>query len=184
MSNPIVSQILRSVIGSAMQRRGGGLGGSRGMGGLGGSTGGGLGGAAVGSVLAGMAGRRLGGRGTIVAMLLPFAMQWVQRNGGLGAVLQRVKDKGMTRQAQSWVSTGENESLDPQAVDDVVGREELSRLSQQLGVPQEDVRAGFAEILPEMVDQFTPDGELKPEADDVLKDSIPLVEQELDQARR
>ena len=36
------------------------------------------------------------------------------------------------------------------AVDDVVGMDELSRLSQQLGVSNDEVAGGMAEILPEV----------------------------------
>ena len=123
------------------------------------------------------------GRGTLVAMLLPMAMQWVQRNGGVGAVLQKFRQKGYTQQATSWVSTGPNESLEPQAIDDVVGADELSRLSQQLGMGREEVAGGFAEILPEMVNQLTPDGSLPPDADDVLNNGTTTLEQYLNHAR-
>jgi uncharacterized protein YidB (DUF937 family) len=122
-----------------------------------------------------------GGRGALVAMLLPFAMQWVQRNGGLGAVLDRFRQKGYADHANSWVSSGANKMLDPQAVDDVVGRDELSRLSQQLGVPQQEVAGGFAEILPEMVDQLTPSGQVTPEADEALDAGQSELQKELSQ---
>ena len=114
-------------------------------------------------------------------MLLPFAMQWVQRNGGVGAVIDRFRQKGYSDHANSWVSTGANRMLDPQAVDDVVGRDELSRLSQQLGVPQQEVAGGFAEILPEMVDQLTPGGQVTPEADEALDAGHSELQRELSQ---
>ena len=59
-----------------------------------------------------------------------------------------------------------------QAVDDVVGLDELSRLSQQLGVPQQEVADGLAQILPEVVNQLTPQGEVSGDADDVLRDGM------------
>ena len=101
-------------------------------------------------------------------MLLPLAMQWVQRNGGLGAVLGKFQQKGYSQQAASWVSTGENESMPRQAIDDVVGLDELSRLSQQLGVPEQEVANGLAQILPEMVNQLTPQGDVPGNADELL----------------
>lgn len=169
MANPLLGQILGSVFTNAMRGRarsgpfgtgsGGGLGG---LGGLGGS---------------------LGGRGTLLAMLLPFAMQWVQRNGGLGAVLDRFQQKGYGPQANSWVSTGPNQMLDAQGIDAVVGADELSRLSQQLGVPQQEVADGFAEILPEMVDQLSPGGEVPPEADEALDGGLSQLSQALQQFR-
>jgi uncharacterized protein YidB (DUF937 family) len=146
MANPFLGQILGSVLGQARGRAqsgpGGGL--SGGMGGMG------------------------DGRSALLAMLLPLAMQWVQRNGGVGQVLQRMGQRGYGRQVDSWVGTGANEPLDTGAVDDVVGHDEVMRLSQQLGVPEQDVKEGFAEILPEMVDQLSPEGRLPPDANQVL----------------
>lgn len=173
MGNDILGQVLGSVFGNAMRGRQPGGSSTDSSGGLG-------------DVLGGMLGRGrdqdpastgrnspLGGSGgALIAMLLPLAMQWVQRNGGIGAVLSRMQQKGYSRQAASWMSTGPNDPLDPQAVDDVVGTEELSRLSQQLGMPREEVASGFAEIFPEMVNQLSPEGELRADADGVLDDGL------------
>jgi uncharacterized protein YidB (DUF937 family) len=184
MANPLLGQILGGVFANALRGRAR----SGPFGADAGSPGGGLG-----DLLGGMLGRGnapasttrsgspFGGRGALVAMLLPFAMQWVQRNGGLGAVLQRFQQKGYGDHANSWISTGANRALDSQAVDDVVGHDELLRLSQQLGVPQHEVAGGFAEILPEMVDQLTPDGHVSPEADEALEAGQSELQKELSQ---
>jgi uncharacterized protein YidB (DUF937 family) len=186
MANPFLGQILGSVIGNAMSQRGrtplgGGIGGPGSGGGLGdllgsvmagGTRGGipmGLPGGMGGAAGMGRGGGRMGDqRNLMLAMLLPLAMQWVQRNGGIGSVLQRFRQQGHAQQAASWVGTGANEAIDPSAVGEVVGRQELSRLSQELGVGEEEVAGGFAEILPEMVDHLSPQGEVPPEADEVL----------------
>ena len=150
MNNLVLGQILGSVFGRALGRRG-------------------MGSAPV-----------LRGRGsTVVSLLLPLAMRWVQRNGGLREVLKRFQQKGYTRQAQSWVATGENQELQPQAVDEVVGQDELARIAQQLGLPQREVAQGFAEILPEMVNQLTPDGQVPDDADDLLEAGRFELEKEL-----
>ena len=171
MDGNLLAQVLGGVFGNAMRGRQSGAGG--GLGGLGGA----LGGAGLGSVLGGMLGggrspstepRPGGGGGALIGMLLPLAMQWVQRNGGIGAVLDRVRQQGYGKQAASWVSTGPNQAIDPQAIGDVVGTDELSRLAEELHVPQQEVADGFAEILPEMVNQLTPDGQLPPDADQVF----------------
>ncbi|MBC5764612.1 YidB family protein [Ramlibacter albus] len=125
----------------------------------------------------------LGGRGAIVAMLLPYAMQWIQRNGGVGAVLKRFQEKGYSRQTASWVATGDNEVIDERAVEEVIGQNELTRLSQQLGVPEQEVKQDLAAALPEIVNQLTPQGLLGDDADRMLGDSLPAIEQEVQQAR-
>lgn len=176
MANSLIEEILAGVLSNAT--RGRGLPGAEGT-----SPGGGGGlGDLLGSVLgrggatADAATERSapfgGGGGALLAMLLPLAMQWVQRNGGLGAVLGKFQQKGYSQEAASWVSTGENEALPQQAIDDVVGLDELSRLSQQLGVPQQEVANGLAQILPEVVHQLTPQGEVAGDADDVLNEGM------------
>ena len=185
MANPLLGQILGSVLAGAMRGRsrtgpfgGGSVAGDIGTAGLGGILGGmlGRGGAATG-------GRRgLGGnQGLLLAMLLPYAMQWVQRNGGVGAVLERFRQKGFGAQADSWVSTGANHPLKAEEADEVVGGEELSRLAHQLGVPEREVALGFAEIVPTLVDQLSPEGQIPPEADDALDAGRMELEKELSQ---
>ncbi|MES2980371.1 MAG: YidB family protein [Pseudomonadota bacterium] len=105
---------------------------------------------------------------TLMAMLLPLAFRWVQRNGGIGNVLQRFREKGYGSQASSWVSTGPNHALAPGAIDEVLGDDELADMSRQLGVDRQEVSGGFAEILPEVVNQLSPQGEVEPDADDRL----------------
>jgi uncharacterized protein YidB (DUF937 family) len=181
MANPLLGQILGSVFSSAMRGRsrsgpfgggmsagtGGGLGDLLGgMLGRGGALGGG--GPMGGGMPVGRSGGLGGNRGMLLAMLLPVAMQWVQRNGGIGAVLERFKQKGYHQQADSWVSTGANQMLDTDGVSAVMGRQELAQLAQQLGVPEQEVAGGFAEIFPEMVDQLSPEGQVPPEANDAL----------------
>jgi uncharacterized protein YidB (DUF937 family) len=95
-------------------------------------------------------------------------MQWVQRQGGIGAVLQNAGQRGYGAQADSWLGTGANQPLAPSAVHDLVGSEELASLSSRLGVDQNEVASGFAQILPEMVDRLSPDGRLEPDADQRL----------------
>ncbi len=182
MANDFLGQILGSVFGAArggqQSPMGGGAGTGLGdvLGGLlGAGSGGGLGG--MGGAGSGMGMGGMGGKGALMAMLLPLAMQWVQRNGGIGGVLQSFQQKGYSQQAASWVSTGPNEELAPQAVNDVVGMDELSRLSQQLGVSHEEVSSGMAQILPEMVNHLTPQGSVPADGDDVLNRGMSMLEQ-------
>ena len=176
MANHLIEQILAGVLSNTMGGRGQSgpqgpsLGGGGGLGDLlGGMLGGG---GAPGASTRGRNSPLGGGRGALLTMLLPLAMQWVQRNGGLGAVLGKFRQQGYSQQAASWVSTGQNETMPPQAIDEVVGLDELSRMSQQLGVPEQEVADGFAQLLPEVVNQLTPQGEVADDADDVLSEGV------------
>ncbi len=148
----------------------GGLGGLGGLGSLGGM--GGLGGGALGGILGGLLGAGRGGRGgmgargALIGMLLP--LQWMQRNGGLSGVLEKFSQRGYQNHTQSWVGTGANEPLDASAVDQVVGHDEIAAMARQLGVAPGEVSQGMAELLPEVANQMTPDGQLPPDGHDAL----------------
>jgi uncharacterized protein YidB (DUF937 family) len=184
MAHPLLGQVLGGVFANAMRGRarrgpfGGSIAGDIGTAGLGGLLGGmlGRGGAAS-------AGRRglSGNQGLLVAMLLPYAMRWVQRNGGVGAVLERFRQKGFGRQADSWVASGPNQELRAEEADEVVGGEELSRVAHQLGVTEREAALGFAQIMPELVDKLSPEGQIPPEADDALDAGRAELEKELSQ---
>ena len=195
-NNPLLGQVLGGIFGQALGRRGGmgRMGGpfGGGMGGMGG-MGGGLGGAALGTILGGMLGGGMrrgpmgvpatrGGmnRTALLVMLLPLAMRWVQNNGGMGAVLDKFRQKGLARQTNSWVGTGDNEPIDEQSVEQVVGQAELREMAQRMGVPEQEVAQAFAEILPEMVDKLSPRGQVPQEADDVLEEGRQTLEREIE----
>lgn len=200
MGNPLIGQILGSVFGRAM---GGGLGGGAAAGGVGGAGPfGGLGGAMPGGAMAGGLGGVLGGllgggsagsrdaapggsggRSAMLAMMVPLVLAWVQRNGGIGSVLQRVNQHGYGGHANSWVGTGANEALPPDAARQLLGPQELSSLSSQLGVGQDEVAHGFSEILPEVVDKLSPQGALPADADQTLEAGQSTLERMLGQLR-
>ena len=187
-NNPLLGQVLGGLFGNALGNRG-----ANGGGLAGGGMGRALGGMALGSVLAGVL--RGGGNrqaatvpgGTrpyanhtaLLVMLLPLAMRWVQRNGGVNAVLDRFRQKGMGAQAQSWVSSGNNEPVDEGKVQQVIGQDDLREMAQRLGVPEQQVAQAFAEIMPEMVDKLSPEGQVHPQADQVLDAGQRQLEQEI-----
>ncbi|WP_066342411.1 YidB family protein [Azohydromonas lata] len=154
---PIVLNLL------ANRRRGagggvGGLGGAGGMGGLGGVLGSVLGGgrSPMGGGLGGAGG--LGGLGALAGL------------GGLAGLLGQLSQQGYGQQAQSWVSAGPNEPLPPEAVSQLFDPQQLSEIAGEAGVSEDEARMGLSELLPEVVDRFTPQGQLPGEDD--LRSSI------------
>jgi uncharacterized protein YidB (DUF937 family) len=170
MANDFMGQILGHVLGGAGQSA------PAGGSGLGGVLGEmlGAGGANAGAPAAGQ-------RGALMTMLLPLAMEWVQRSGGIGGVLGRFQQKGFGPQANSWVANGPNQALAPQQVGEVVGQDELARIAQRLGVDQQQVAGGLAEILPKLVDHATPNGQVTPQSDQQIAHGRLSLEQALAQ---
>lgn len=141
-----------------------GIGGGKGSGGLGdllgGLGGGGLGGV-LGGILGGGAGRGggLGGGNPMLRMLLPLVASMLM-NGGLQRILGRLQQGGKDSKGQSWVSKGPNEPVDAADIHEALDGEELTRIAQRLGVSEDEAAAAVAQVLPDVVDQATPHGEL------------------------
>lgn len=136
---------------------------------LGGLGGGGLGGVLGGILGGGARGGGLGGGSPILRMLLPLVASMLM-NGGLQKILSRLQQQGKGAKGQSWVSTGSNEPADAADIRAALDDQELSRIAQQLGVSEDEAAEAIAQVLPDVVDQATPDGELP--ADDELDEKF------------
>ena len=126
---------------------------------------GGLGGGGLGSVLGGILGGGsggtsggLGGGNPMLRMLLPLVASLLM-NGGLQKILGRLQQNGKGA-GQSWVSTGQNEPVDAADVKEALDDQELRRIAEQLGVSEDEAAEAVAQVLPDVVDQATPEGEL------------------------
>jgi uncharacterized protein YidB (DUF937 family) len=62
----------------------------------------------LGSVLRGLGGSNQAQGSNL---LLQLALSMLQQNGGLEGVLNRFRQSGLSQQADSWVSTGENMNI-------------------------------------------------------------------------
>ena len=129
---------------------------------------GGLGGGGLGSVLGGILGgggapqRGLGGGNPMLRMLLPLVAGFLM-NGGLQKILGRLQQGGKGSKAESWVSTGANEPVDAADIREALDDQELKSIAQQLGVSEDEAAEAVAQVLPDVVDQTTPEGELPAE---------------------
>jgi uncharacterized protein YidB (DUF937 family) len=134
--------------------------GSRGSGGGGGGLGdllgGILGGGARGGSLAG------GQGGGMMRMLLPLVASMLM-NGGLQKILGRLRENGRGAEADSWVSAGENKEVDGAAVRQALDDDEITSIATQLGVSEDEAVEAVARVLPDVVDQVTPEGQLPPD---------------------
>ena len=122
----------------------------------------------LGSVLGGQTNKSGfgGGKGMLVAALLPMVMSWIQRNGGLGEALSKITSMGFDNQARSWMSTNEiNDNLDPNDITRLFDASDIQQVAAQTGANEAEVRQGLAELLPEVVNQLTPHGNLDNESE-------------------
>ena len=144
---------------------GGGLTGSNQRGGNIGA-GGGLG-DILGGVLGGQTTRGgFGGKGMLIAFLMPMVLNWIKRNGGLSGALAKITSMGYDNQARSWMSNQEvNDNLDPNEIHHLFDEKEIQQVAAHTGANEIEVRQGLAELLPEVMNQLTPNGNLDNESD-------------------
>ena len=143
-------------------------------------AGGGLG-DILGSVLSGqMGGGRtsragFGGKGMLIAALMPMVLSWIKRNGGLSGALSKITGMGYENQARSWMSNQEvNDNLDPNEITRLFDESEIQQVAAHTGANEMEVRQGLAEPLPEVMNQLTPNGNLgyEPEANEEIDQII------------
>lgn len=86
-------------------------------------------------------------------------------SGGIGELIERFKRNGQSQAADSWVSTGPNQPLAPDQLEQALGPDVLSSLSQHTGLSRDELLSRLTRELPDAVDQFTPQGRLPTEAE-------------------
>ena len=136
-SNPQAA-LISAIVGMLAQ---GGAGG-------GGAAGGGLGG--LGNVLGSALGGGAGGGGAAGMGGL----------GGLAGLVEQFSRNGMGDVAKSWVGTGQNLPVSPDQLGQVLGGEAIGNLSRQLGMNQGDLLGQLSQMLPQVVDKLTPQGQI------------------------
>jgi uncharacterized protein YidB (DUF937 family) len=183
--NSVLTALLPIVLGMLMNRQGGAATGAEGGGGLSDVLGGMLGGArgsqggGLGDVLGGMLGGAGGAGGTLGAVLgsvLGGGASGASGAGGLGSLLEQFQRAGFAEQANSWVGTGQNLPLPPGAIGQVFGSDTLAQIAQQVGVTEAEAAEGLSQLLPEVVDRFTPEGKA-PDLDQLAASVTALTRQ-------
>jgi len=107
--------------------------------------------------------------------LLAAVMSMLQQNGGLSGVLDMFRGKGMAQEADSWVSTGPNAGVSADQVQQVFGGSALSNLATQLGTSQGQASSVLAQILPELINQLTPEGQVPENHGDLISQGLALL---------
>ncbi len=105
-------------------------------------------------------GQMLGGRQQ-QSGLLDMVFGLVQNHpGGLAGLLQQFSQAGLGDQARSWVSTGQNLPISPDQILSALGAGNVNSMAQQFGLNQQTASAGLANLLPALIDQLTPKGQV------------------------
>ena len=80
--------------------------------------------------------------------------------GGLGGLLKQFQQKGFGDTIDSWITTGPNKAVAPGQISNALGPDIIDALSQRTGLPKDQVAQILSQVLPNAVDQLTPEGRL------------------------
>jgi uncharacterized protein YidB (DUF937 family) len=93
-------------------------------------------------------------------MLIGLVGTLINNAGGLSGLLAKLQQGGLAEVAQSWVGTGANQSVSPGALGGALGSDLMGQLAQQMGGNQQQAAGTLADLLPTLIDQLTPKGQL------------------------
>jgi uncharacterized protein YidB (DUF937 family) len=78
--------------------------------------------------------------------------------GGLSGLLQQFNQSGQGQVANSWVSNGPNQPIEPDQLGSALGQTTVSELARHAGISEQELLAELSRVLPGVVDKLTPNG--------------------------
>lgn len=92
------------------------------------------------------------------------------QTGGLQGLIQAFEQQGLGHVIGSWIGTGQNLPISADQLQAVLGNEQLQAMAQKLGLSTQDIAGHLSQLLPQVVDHVTPNGEV-PQGD-VLQSAL------------
>jgi uncharacterized protein YidB (DUF937 family) len=93
----------------------------------------------------------------------------------LEGVLGKLRQGGLGQQADSWVSTGQNMNISADQLQQIFGSSTMRDLASQLGMPQEQAGSTMAQVLPELINQLTPQGQVPANGDEEIAEGLSML---------
>jgi uncharacterized protein YidB (DUF937 family) len=103
-----------------------------------------------------------GGLGGMLGGLFGGAAGGMLTNG-LGNLVRDLQNSGQGQTVQSWIGTGPNQTITPEALESALGSQAIDALARQTGMNRDDLLEGLSQHLPSLVDHLTPQGRLPTE---------------------
>lgn len=131
------------------------------------------------AILGGLTGGSGAGGGGMGNVLLQLGLSMIQQNGGLGGVLGKFRESGLGAQADSWVGTGQNMNIAPDQLQQVFGSGALGDIAAKLGMSQDQAGSALSQMLPELINQLTPQGQVTPDSENSVAEGLEALTRSL-----
>jgi uncharacterized protein YidB (DUF937 family) len=96
-------------------------------------------------------------------------------NGGVPGLMAKLSSNGLGRQVHSWVGTGENKPVSGTQVAQALDTDSLNKMAQETGTTPAKASEAVAQVLPEVVNKATPDGQVPKQGDDPLSKGVDAI---------
>lgn len=97
--------------------------------------------------------------------------------GGLAGLVTAFEQSGLAELARSWVSAGRNLLVDAPQIQLSLPGPALHGFAEQLGMDHQEAALTLAQLLPQIVDNLTPDGYLpeRQSGDELLAEGLQML---------
>lgn len=129
----------------------------------------------IAGAVSGLAGRQGSGNAVLEAVLRLIGDP---QTGGLSGLMDAFQKAGLGHVFSSWVSTGENQPISAEQIRSILGSERVQSFASQAGIDADQASQQLAQILPQVVDKLTPDGNL-PQSGDLMAKGWELLKGKL-----
>ena len=113
-------------------------------------------------------GQLLGGANGQQSPLLQIGLSLIQQQGGLTGLIEKLKASGLDEQVASWVGTGPNMPVSGDQLTQALGSQAVGQIASQLGMQPSAASGALAALLPQIVNQMTPQGNVPSNHNDLL----------------
>ena len=97
--------------------------------------------------------------------------------GGLAGLVSKLQQGGLGDAVNSWIGSGQNQTVTASVLQSALGNDTVQALAAKAGISPEMLSAGLAKMLPNAVDQLTPNGEVP--SGDLLSQGLSLLQAKL-----
>jgi hypothetical protein len=86
--------------------------------------------------------------------------QAVQAAGGIDGIVDKLRAGGLGGAVDSWISTGQNQPVEPAAIGQALGPDTVQQLAAGSGMSAGQLLPMLAAFLPQIIDMLTPHGQV------------------------
>ena len=100
--------------------------------------------------------------GVVGGEMVSVVNSLIERHGGVQGIVDQFQRQGLGGTIQSWVGTGQNQSISPDQVHQAFGQDTIAAMAAKIGMSPQDLANKLSAILPQAIDKLTPGGVVPP----------------------